>query len=185
MAAGAAGVVDSASLHRTLEGAIADLEIIYAATARDRAMNKLVVSSERLSAEFQRYSGAKIGVVFGQENNGLTNEHIVLANKIITIPVNREYPSINLAQAICIICYERCKANLSLVKNNNSDYATQEEVLKFFEHLELELEQSGFFRSSTLKPQMTNNIRNIFKRIEHLTSQDISTLRGIIKSLAI
>lgn len=188
MAVSAVDIVKNARIYTSLEAALEDIHISYAATARPRYMVKPVLSSKELGAHTiaPMQAGKHTALLFGPERTGLTNEQIALANYIVTIPVNPQFSSLNLAQSVVLLSYEwfTAQQNLPVLENIPivPELATHGEVTGLFDHLEGALEQKGFFKTADKKPGMITSIRNIFKRIE-LTSQDVRTLRGIIRSL--
>jgi tRNA/rRNA methyltransferase len=180
---GASSIIENAQIYKTLEDAIHDMHYILASTARPRYMNKEVITSNLLNEEINPIKDKKIAILFGPENSGLANNEIVLANKIVTIPVNPDFTSINIAQAIGIICYEISKIQNNFT-NNSQELAEAKEINGLFSHLETELESRKFFKALDKKEIMINNLRNMFKRITNFTSQDVKTFRGIIKCLS-
>lgn len=181
MAAHAGSIIDSAKIYDDLPSAIADLEYLYATTAIPRDMNKDYIISKDLPKDYP--AGLKTGIMFGRENCGLNNAEITLANKIITIDTS-EFSSLNIAQAIVIICYELFNKQYNAKLINHQKLATKEELGFFFEHLFTELDKKHFFKVPEKKPQMTRNIMNIFSRLDKLSKTELQTLRGIINSLS-
>lgn len=186
---GAYKVLDDAEVFESTRTAIADLKIIYATTARIRDMNKPVFEPWQAVQNLYEAAlqGVQGGILFGPERSGLENEDISLANGLIHVPLNPEFTSLNLAQAVLIMAYEWFK-NLGLnpYKLNakpQPELASKAELLEFFDQLENELDRSGFLRVAHKRPIMVRNLRNIFQRVP-LTSQEIRTLRGVIASLA-
>lgn len=182
MAVGASDIVNKAKIFANLSEAIADLEYVYATTAQTRSINKDYVIVQKLSETWP--STLKTGVMFGRESTGLTNEEITLANKIITINTNPKFSSINLAQAVLLVCYELFKETPKINISNTQKLATRLELEYFFDHLFKELDKSPFFKTPEKKEQMIINIRNIFARIKKLSHNEVQTLRGIITNLS-
>lgn len=190
LASGADIVLDQAQLMPTTEVAVADLHRLYATTARNRDMLKPVLTP-RAAAQDMREAvsqGQRVGILFGGERAGLVNEDIVLAEKLIAIPTNPDFASLNLAQAVLLIAHEWFQAGAVAPPMHfdmgRTRMATREELNGLFEHLERELNDSGYFDLiESKRPAMIANIRNSLQR-GPLLEQDISTLRGIIKHLA-
>ena len=178
----AAHVVASAKIYATLEEAIADVQVVYACSARARYMNKPVLPAGAAAASI-RASNAISAIIFGCERSGLSNDDIVLANYIVSIDVNKECSSLNLASAVGIISYEWFNRCIAPTQTNAIDLADQGEVNNFLTQLEAMLTDADFFKEPAKKPGMIRNIRNMIKRITPLTSQDIRTLHGIINAL--
>ncbi len=173
MAVGAREVVEQAKIYESLNEATANLQFLYATTARTREMDKEVVTPREIALH-----GAT-GFVFGPERTGLTNEDITLCDKIISIPVNEKFSSLNLAQTVAIIAYE--VSGLKIVAGKR-ELASKEEIASLFSHLESELDARGFFQEPNKKPGMIANIRTMLARAE-FSGQEVRTFRGIIKAL--
>ena len=199
-------VIEAAQVFDSLKDATFDISKLYATTARSRDMVKPVATARQTAQEILSHKG-KSAIMFGAERTGLENKDISLADKITVIPVSKEYSSLNLAQAVSIICYEYfhniyeesdnidddlpiCSDLPGFSESNKlkeidlgkSNAATKHDVAKMFEHLEKELDEGDFFKVPDKRAKMIINIRNIFARA-NLTDQDVRTLRGIIKSL--
>ena len=188
MAANAAVLIEKAKIYNDLQTAIADLEFVYATSARNREVDKTVIAPRGIKLQ------NKTGFVFGPERTGLTNEEISLCDEIISIDVDGKYKSINLAQSVAIISYELSlrggKADAAIqpgllryARNDERELASKQEIISMFEHLENELDKRGFFQEATKKPGMIANIRALLTRA-NLSPQEVRTMRGIIKSLA-
>ena len=187
MASRADRVLTEARVFRQTEDAIADLNRVFAATARRRDMLKPVVAPRQAAAQMraQLASGQKVGVMFGPERAGLDNAEVVLADAMLAVPTNPGFSSLNLAQAVLLIGYEWFQAADPAPASPAGDHrpATKHEMVQLFEHLEAELDAAGYFRKIAAKrPSMVRNIRNIFQRAE-LHEQDVRTLRGVIRAL--
>lgn len=189
MAVGAKDVVEQAKLFPNLEEAIADLSVVYATTSKKREMNKTVISAENLYNDIisTEENPAKIGIVFGAERTGLDNDELVWANKIISIEVNEDFKTLNLATSVAIICYELRKLNdahyILPTPKQNSELASQGEIENLFKHIENLLDQTNFYQVLEKKPTMLHNIKNIFKRVDKITIKEVNTLIGIFKSM--
>src|SRR6266700_2812945 len=112
-ASGADRVLDKARLYPSVAAAIGDLGHVYAATARDRYMVKRELTPRRAAKEMRGFlaAGETCGVLFGPERTGLVNDHIALADTVLTVPLNPAFSSLNLAQAVLIVGYEWFTAN--------------------------------------------------------------------------
>ena len=187
-AAGAGHLLEAAKLYDTLEEAVADLNFVYATTARERGQFKPILTPGEAMPEAARAiaAGQKRGVLFGPERTGLSNDEAAMADVLITFPVNPAYASLNLAQAVLLVGYEFMRgatgAQAPFVADPGSPPAPRKMVLSFFDYLESELERAGFFRPLGKAPVMRRNLRNIFHRLS-LSEQDISTLRGMFVRL--
>ena len=189
MAAGADRILDAAELYDGLEAAIADCTFVVAATARAHDQAKPVVGAAEAAALLapRVAAGELAALLFGRERNGLENEEVALADRILTLPVNPAFASLNLAQAVAIVAYEWFKlasgAKLPFAMPEKSAPAPKEQLLAFFASLERELEKVEFFRPPDKRETMQINLRNIFTRMQP-TRQDIQTLHGVIMAIA-
>ena len=186
-AAGANVVLERALLFDTLEDAVADRRRVLAATARPRDMAVRVVAPAAAAALLRQAAarGEPGAVVFGRESTGLDNDAIALADAAITVPSTPDFSSLNLAMAVLLIGYEwyRLRAPALPVPVSAADRAaTREELLGFFEHLEHELDASGFFRVAERRPVTVRNMRALFQRAD-LSEREVRMLRGVIGGL--
>jgi tRNA/rRNA methyltransferase len=187
-ASGAAYVLDGAKLFPDLAQAIADLNLVYATTARDRHQLKPVLAPDAAADEIAAslVSGSKVGVLFGRERNGLTNDEVSLADKIVTFQVSPAYASLNLAQAVLLVGYEWFRARHAkqypLNVPDGGPLAAKATLLSFFDYLETELAACDYFKPDERKGVMQRNLRNVLHRMQ-LTEQDIRTLRGAVTTL--
>jgi tRNA/rRNA methyltransferase len=185
LAADADAVLENARLFQTTEEACADLQHVYATTARPRDMIKDVVTPQQATQEIKSHlsQGRTVGILFGSEKRGLENDEVVLADKIISIPLNPDFSSLNLAQSVIVIAYEWYQSGLCPVAAKTSaDLAPRQDLIGFFEHLEAELTNVGYFRNQSKRPVMQRNLRNIFLHAP-LTTQEVKTLRGVVAAL--
>lgn len=182
-------VIDATRVFETLEEAIADLNFVYATTARERygfkPVRSPVVAAETLRQKF--VGGERTGILFGRERFGLSNEEVALADEIVTFPVNPAFASLNIAQAVLLMSYEWMKSgmeDLSVTAFQPVEQrpATKEEVQGLFEHIEEALDARGYFRPPAKKPKMVDNLRAVLSR-RAFTAQEISVFRGVISSL--
>jgi tRNA/rRNA methyltransferase len=189
--AAAEHVVTGARLFPTIEEAIADLHFVCATSARGRQMTKATVGPEAGARELlaRQAMGWNCGVLFGPERCGLENDAVALADVIVTAPVSAASPSLNLAQTVLLICYEWRKQTVTDLQQPGRPAAAyvqqpakREQLLQFFEHLEGELDESGFLKPPEKRSIMVANIRSMFERLE-LSEQEVKTFRGIIASL--
>jgi tRNA/rRNA methyltransferase len=188
MASGADRILDEAVVYDTLEAAIADCTLVLATTARAHDQAKPVIDAAeavRLAAPCIA-AGETVGILFGRERIGLENHEVALADRIVTLPVNPAFASLNLGQAVVIMAYEWFKQagpGLPFAERDRSPPAPKQQLLAFFRSLEAELEKVEFFRPPDKRDTMQINLRNIFIRMT-LTQQDIRTLHGVIMAIA-
>lgn len=187
-AAGAAHLLAAARVFPTLEAAVADLSFVWVTTARERDQVKRVATPAEAMPECaaRMAGGERHGIMFGPERTGLDNDEVAIADAVVTFPVNPAYASLNLAQAVLLMGYEWRRASGSDAApfrlEERSPAAPREMVLSFFDWLESELDQSGFFRPEGKGPVMRRNLRNIFHRLQ-MSEQDVRTLRGAMVRL--
>lgn len=172
----------------TIEEAIADLGTVLATTARPRGMEKQVVNAAE-GVELIKARSLKTGILFGAENHGLPSDVVGLADAILTYPVNPDFASLNLAQAVGVFCaswgaHQGAIGRWDGEKAGVEPPAAREDLIRMFEHLEDELERAGYFYPPDKTPLMKTNIRNAFIR-GNWTTQEVRTFRGAIKALAL
>ncbi|MDP6475669.1 MAG: RNA methyltransferase [Alphaproteobacteria bacterium] len=185
-ASGADAVIGGARIFDTVAEAVAELDMVYATTARGREMVKPVLSPRQAAENLRRAPAASAGILFGPERSGLDNDDVVLADAIIEVALNPAFASLNLAQAVLIISYEWCaaagEAAPERLPASPAPAASKKEILNFFDMLEGELDARSFYPTAAMRPKMTRNMRNLFQRIQ-LSHQDVQSLFGIVKSL--
>lgn len=187
-ASGADAVLDAARAFERTEDAIADLAHVYATTARPRDMVKPVVTPREAAGAIRAGigRGETVGVLFGGERSGLDNDDLVLADTVITVPLNPSFASLNLAQAVLLVAHEWFQAGPvepPAGMDRGEPPATKAQLLNFFEHLEQELDRAEFFRVPAKRPPMVRALRNLFQRT-HPTEQEIRSLHGVVTALS-
>ena len=185
---GADEILENAKIFATLEDAIADLNYIYATTSRTHDMTNRIMTPRAATPDMiaRAQNGEKIGVMFGRERTGLINDYIVHANTKITIPLNPEFASLNLAQAVLLIGYEWYQAQdqtpADYIHTGASTPATRESYLNFFRRLESALDEKGFFITEDMRPSTTRSLQNTLQRAT-MTEQEIRTWHGVLSTL--
>ncbi len=187
-AVGASSLLQNAKVFENLRDATKDLSHLFGTTACEREMIKKYYPPQEFTAFAKAQSSiSKVGIVFGPERTGLSNEDLTKCYGIIHIPVNPDFSSLNLGQALVIIAYEYFIAQKPNIKNSlhlgETKPATQEEISYFLINLEKKLDSTHFWRTASKKPVMWRNLRNIFTRMD-LTQQEVRTLNGVIDALA-
>jgi tRNA/rRNA methyltransferase len=189
MAAGAVAVVESARLFETLQDALADLHVVYATTARERGITKEVLTPAEAATRLRVAAarGEKTGILFGNERAGLDNDEISLCDCVVTIPTS-EFASLNLGQAVLLTAYEWFRVGdatpaARLEHGPIQRKPTRKELCDLFDHLERELEASGFLFPPEKHDAMARAIRATIHRAR-LTYQEVQTLRGMLAALA-
>ena len=180
-------VHDNARVEYRLSDALHNMNRIYATTARPRGMEKPVMTAREAVADMRAAiaAGERVAVMFGGEKAGLPNEAVTMADVIITLPVDRSFSSLNLAQAVAVIAYEwKAEEGTPAEFEPVSDIARREDLEGMFEHFEYELERAGYFYPPSKTPLMSQNLRNAFIR-GRWTEQEVRTFRGAVKALAL
>jgi tRNA/rRNA methyltransferase len=187
-AAGADAVLDGVRLYDTTEQAIAELNRVYAATARTRGMTKTVVTPRQAAAEMRNATahGERAGLLFGPERAGLNNDDVALADRVLEVPLNPAFASLNLAMAVLLVGYEWFQAGRDApprrLESGGSVPAPKAELLNFFGRLEAALDQANFFFPAEKRPVMLRNLRNMFQRAD-LTDAELRSLHGVLSAL--
>jgi tRNA/rRNA methyltransferase len=182
-------VLDRAQLFGTVGEAVADLERVVATTARNRELTQRIVTARRAAAEMRGWieGGDKVGILFGPERTGLTNDDMVEADTALSIPLNPQFSSLNVAQAVLLVAYEWAAAGEATPAERMSEHsarpATKDELQNLFAHLERALDQSGFLRNKAMRPAMVKNLRAFLQRAG-MTEQEVRSFHGVIKYLA-
>jgi tRNA/rRNA methyltransferase len=182
-------VIEGTKVFETLEQALADLNFVYATTARERdgfkPVRSPVVAADTLRARFR--AGEGTGILFGRERWGLTNEEVALADEIVTFPVNPAFASLNIAQAVLLMSYEWMKSGMDDVASvpfqaTEQTPSTKDQLFGLFDQLEDALDSRGYFHPAEKKSKMIDNLRAVLSR-RAFSKQEISVLRGVISSL--
>lgn len=187
-AAGADIVLERAQLYATTADAVADLNFVYATTARPREIVKPLVTARAAAADIRARAadGQRSGIVFGPERTGLEADDLALASAILRVPLNPDYASLNVAQAVLVAAYEWFQAGHAGpargMEGVKGEAATHGEVESFLVRLERELDDCGFLRNAEMRPHMVRNIRAIFTRAG-LMGHEVRTLHGILTGL--
>ena len=186
-AASALDILENASVHGSLQEAIADCGLVIGTSARSRKIPWPVLLPEECAEKVVQDSARnKVALVFGREDSGLTNEELQLCHFHVQIPTSEQYSSLNLAAAVLVICYEIRRYGLSLQGEepvNEDDYwdiewATGEQVEQFHQHLEEVLIRLDFHDPDNPR-QLMQRLRRLFGRIR-LDTMEMNILRGIL-----
>ncbi len=189
LASGAGRVLDQAGLFGSVQDSIADCDFVFATTARGRELTKPVYTPEAAMDHARALiaAGKRVGVLFGPERAGLENEDVVLANAIVTVPVNPEFASLNLAQCVLLMGYEWRRQTVPAVgivqEMARTEFASALEVEKLGDHFEERLEAAGFFFPQAKVPGMKASLRNMWSRLG-LTKAEVQTFHGMLRQIA-
>ena len=182
-ASGADVVLEKAQVFHTVQQAIADFSNVYASTVRRRDLVVPVVTPERMADEIAASPG-RTAILFGPERSGLETEDVALANKIVTVPINPEFGSLNLAQAVILLAYEWSKrSELAVPPSKELEaQAPHGELKGLINQLEEELDAKGYFHPPSRTQATKNTIRTIFTKTGW-SSREVKAIRGIIRAL--
>ncbi len=188
LASGAGRLLDQAGVVPDVPDAIEDCTYVFATTARPRGMTTPIVTPERAMQQARAIaeSGGRVGVLFGPERAGLENDDIARANAIISVPVNPDFPSLNLAQCVLLCAYEWRRTTVEtapeVMEMAGTEFATAAELAALGDHVEDRLEAAGFFFPETKAPGMKRNLRQIWGRLP-LTRADVQTFHGMFRQI--
>jgi tRNA/rRNA methyltransferase len=185
LSAGAGLVLEQAEVVSILAEALQGIHYVAATTSRHREFLKPVLTPKEVAYKMVslQKNEEECALIFGPERTGLINDDLILAHDLISIPVNPDFPSLNLAQAVNLLAYEYFQINQSDIKFLPQEKkATFQERDYFFKRLEKELEAGGFFEVEEKRTLMVQKIRNLFDRAE-LHTVEIQILHGIVTAL--
>ena len=188
MASGAGRLLDEVGQYADVASAVADSHFTLATTARARGLTKQIYSPEDAMhlAAHKISEGQKVSLLFGPERAGLENEDVAQANALVSVPVNPEFPSLNLAQCVLLLAYEWRRASQQETTTHmemaKSDWAIGEETYHLARHYEVRLEEAGFFFPDTKAEGMKTNLRNMWSRLP-LTSADVQMFHGMLRQM--
>lgn len=185
LASGAGRLLDAATIHDRVPDAIHDCTYVFATTARSRDLTKPVFTPEEAMVQARQMAaqGQNVGILFGPERAGLENDDVARANAIITVPVNPEFFSLNLAQCVLLIAYEWGRRSDAVTRPEAEiALATAIEVEKLGDHYEQRLDEAGFFFPATKAEGMKTVLRNMWGRLA-LTRSDVQMLHGMLRQL--
>ncbi len=182
---GAKDILKKTKVYSNIKDAIDKYDIIYASSARRRDLNKRHLSFNQFIQNLKKNKKKKIGILFGPEASGLSNDDIAYSNYIFKIPVNKNFESINLSHSIIITCYEIFK-NLkpAYFKKEKKliDVVSKKKLNTFVNFIENRLEKKEFFSPAEKKKTMLINLRNIFGRTQ-LSNKELRILSSIFSKL--
>lgn len=186
---GATKVLNAVRLYESTDEATADLQLVLATTARPRDLPKPVMTAKEAGGELRAAmaKGQSVGVLFGPERTGLSNDDLIYADAVLSVPLNPTYSSLNLAQAVLLVAYEwfqsgdpeRPKASSTQSRRP----ATKGELQGLLHHVAEELDGTNFFRTPDRRRSMLQSMKLVIQRA-NLREPDVHLLRGMIKALA-
>ena len=181
---GAKDILQSSKIYNSLDKSVGDLDIIFASTSRIRKVNKKFISILDLKKKIKK--NQKVGVIFGPEASGLSNDELNCADYLVKIPTNKKFSSLNLSHSVILFCFQLFQffSNKRYIYNSSykSLVATKSEINKFLNFIICGLDKKGFLQPDHKRQSMIRNINNIFHRI-NLSEQEIRILLGIFSTL--
>jgi len=182
---GAKNILRRTKIYPNIKEAINKYDIVYASSARKRDINKRHLSFNQFIQSIKKNKKKKIGIVFGPEASGLSNEDISYSNYIFKIPTNKNFESINLSHSVILICYEifkNFKPSYFKKEKKLTDVISKKKLNIFVNFIENRLEKKGFFSPREKKKTMLINLRNIFGRTQ-LSNKELRILSSVFSKL--
>ncbi len=199
MARSAADIVTRATVVESVYEAVQDCRLVMASTVRQRGYDLPSLSPEACAKALLDYAGSeartekpdqehqqgtKVALLFGPERAGLNNADLQFAQYRVSIPTSSAYPSLNMAAAVQILCYEIFKSTLEpmpvATEESPDKRPSIEDLERFYEHLQQALSTSGFIFKKH-PGEIMQRLRRLFSRAE-LTAAEVKILRGILSS---
>ena len=183
-ASGADVVLEQAELFDSVADAVADCSLVFASTVRRRDLVMPVVGPEQMAREIHVTAG-RCAILFGPERSGLSSEDVALAGKIVTVPINPEFGSLNLAQAVILLAYEWSRGTelAQPTAKQAEPPATMGELEGLVGHLDELLDQAGYFFPPERTQVTRATIRTILTR-PSWSGREVKALRGMIRTIA-
>ena len=185
LAGNATDILENATLYSSIQDAIKNSTFVYATSARDRSIQWPIINAEQASTEIveQANSEKEISIIFGKEDRGLTNEELELANKLIEIPANPDYPVLNIAMSSQVIAYEIFKASKENQSKEWRDYpeVNSEKLQMLIDHfIETAIDIDVIDPNNPKK--IISRIRRMFSRLQPDEMEE-SFLRGFLSKI--
>lgn len=182
-ASGADVVLEQAQVFDTVEDAIADCSQVFASTVRRRDLVMPVLGPAEMA---DRIAGSRerSAILFGPERSGLETEDVALSNAIVTVPINPDFGSLNLAQAVILLAYEWSRRS-SLAQPTVKELeppAPHGELEGLIGQLNQELKSKGYFHPPSRTQATKNTLRTIFTKTGW-SSREVKAVRGVIRAL--
>ncbi|MDB5416066.1 MAG: methyltransferase [Rubritepida sp.] len=189
-ASGADRILDAATLYDSVDAAVADCHRVIATCPRPRHIIVPIMTARAAATELREINGRgeRVAILFGPERAGLDAEDMARADTLVRYPLNPEFSSLNLAQAVMVMAYEWWVAADAtpprILQTHKTELATKGSLENFMGHLIAELDACGFLRNAPKRPGMVRNLRHLFERGE-ITEQEVRTLHGVVSELSV
>ncbi|RXZ44950.1 RNA methyltransferase [Crenobacter cavernae] len=185
LASGAVDVLEAAAVTSTLAEALAGVTVACALTSRRRELTTPLSTPRELAPDLiaRAAAGEQVALVFGNETFGLSIDEVEQCNRLMTIPGNPDYFSLNLAMAVQVLSYElfsHVDVGVDYLKTG-AEAATHEEVDGFYGHLDETLETIGYYRRRNGE-RLMRRLKTLFNRAQ-LQREEIDILRGMLKQM--
>jgi len=184
-ASGADIVLERARVFDTVAEAVAHCPFVYATTVRKRGLAIPVVTPEEAAREIRTQFG-RSAILFGAERSGLETEEVAIAQKILTVPINPEFRSLNLAQAVILVAYEWSKHGELVVPTEGEPAeprATQEQLEGLIGQFDQALDEAGYYHPPDRTRATKLTIRTILSKAGW-SNREIQAIRGMIRALS-
>lgn len=189
LAAGASDIIKNAQVFLSFEEAIADCTLVIGTSARQRSLQWPHLTPKECGDKvIQEAINTPVALVFGRERVGLTNDELQKCHYHVGIPANPDYSSLNLAMSVQVLCYEIRMSMLNLLDKAQdvtdlaiTDFPKDEDIERFYQHLEQTLLKTGFINTSH-PGQIMGRLRRLFTRAR-VEQQELNILRGILTSI--
>jgi tRNA/rRNA methyltransferase len=182
-ASGADAVLEGAEVFSSVQEAIADCSLVFASTVRRRDLVMPVVGPEEMAREIRSTAG-RSAILFGPERSGLESEDVALATRVVTVPINPDFGSLNLAQAVILLAYEWSRG-AELVQPTLKEAeppAPMAELDGLIAQLDADLDRAGYFHPPERTAVTQATIRTILTKAQW-SSREVKALRGMIRAL--
>jgi tRNA/rRNA methyltransferase len=183
-ASGADVVLERAQVFDTVAEAVADCAHVYATTVRKRGLVVPVVGPEEAAREI-RARPEPSAILFGAERSGLETDEVAIAGKIVTVPVNPDFTSLNLAQAVILIAYEWSKHEALAVPTLGDPAeprASHDQLEGLIGQLDEALVEAGYFYPPDRTPVTRHTIRTLLTKAGW-SAREVQAMRGIVRTL--
>ncbi len=182
---GAVNIIEKTKVFKNTEEVIEKFDIIFSFSARKRDINKSHINFKQFLNKLKKLRNKKIGLMFGPESSGLSNNDLSYSNFVVQIPSHKNFKSLNLSHSVCLVCYEIFKLNNQklLSKKFEKDLGKKGDISKFLRLLKLKLDKKDFFKDKNKKNSMIINLNNLFYRLEP-DDKELRILASIIGELS-
>jgi tRNA/rRNA methyltransferase len=184
MATHAEDVLASARVVESLAEALADCVAAFALSARPREWSPQVLAARDAAAvALERAAAGNVAFVFGPESAGLTNEELFACQFLVHIPTGPDYRSLNLAQAVQVVCYElRVATSARVPAMRKEKLATVQDLERLYAHLQEAAAGAGFYDAAS-GSKLPERWRRLFSRVPALEREEVNILRGLLNAL--